>query len=65
MATWWHNSPGYISIDAQQLLLGVSAASTLIPERLHLSVAVYYDTRYFTGQCANQPERKFPDREKL
>ena len=31
-ATWWHNSPGYVSIDVQQLLLGISAANTLILE---------------------------------
>ena len=31
-----------ISINVQQLLLDISAASTLIPEWLCLSVAVYY-----------------------
>ena len=38
MASWWHNSLGYMSIDVQQLLLGVLAASTLIPERSCLLV---------------------------
>ena len=34
MVSWW---PGYISTDVQQLLLGISAASTHIPEN-HVSL---------------------------
>ena len=57
MVTWWHNSPGYISINAQQSLLHISAASMPIPERSHHSVTVYYDTRYFVD---HQPEKILP-----
>ena len=47
LASWCHNSPVNNSIDVQQLLLRVSAASTLFPERPHLSIVVYYGNWYF------------------
>ena len=62
MASWCHNSPVNNSIDVQQLLLSVSAASMLIPERPHLSISVYHGNCYFAHDCVNQP---YTDREKL
>ena len=38
MESWWHNSLEYISIDTQLLLLGISAASTLIPESMCIAI---------------------------
>ena len=63
MASWWHNSPGYISTDAEQIVLEISAASTLIPKMSHLSVVVHQDT-YF-GTIARINQKKLVNRQKL
>ena len=65
MESWWHNSPGYISIDAQQLLLGILVASTLIPRKVMPPCGSLLGYPVLCGLCVNQPERKLADREKL
>ena len=52
MASWWHNSPGYIPpISAQQLLLYVSAATVLL-QKGHVSLGQFTRiAKYIADYC--------------
>ena len=59
MESWWqHDSPGYISIDAQQLLLGFQQPVRLF-QKGHASLWQF--TRISGTLRTNQPEIKLAD----